>query len=226
MLIHVLRNVGYNPVPEQAVFEFERCKREDVDIDGWYNPDERKVYICEPLIIETVEKTVSNIIPGPKLEMYFIYRERVRLHEHIHAYIHQRTGDFWYRKCGEISDRIKRDIEEPITEFLSYCVIKNYLGKDLCYGKKFLKLFEELPRIRPYDQWKDILSMCIKIAPNQDVKIDDLCKQIEKDDNLLKIIFRIFIDIIRTKPKSLNVVKDRLKKYYPRSILIWSLEKV
>jgi len=201
MLIHILRNVGYDPVPEQAVFE--RCEVEcyepPVIIAGWYNQEEKKVYTCEPLIIEALE-TVSNIIPGPKLEMYFIYREVVRLHEHIHAYIHQKAGDFWH---------YERNVDEPITEFLSYCVIKNYLSKDPCYGRRILKLFEELPRIHPYDRWKDILNMYIGL--NQNVKIEDLCKQIEKNDNSLKIIFRTFVSIMRTNPANLNIVRDKLK---------------
>ncbi len=176
----------------------------------------KKVYIYEYLISKYLDN-ILEIFLESKTESYLVYREIVRLHEHIHAYIHKKVGGFW---------NYTKNVNEPVTEFLCYCVIKNYLSKDRCYGKKILKLFKDLPRRSPYKEWVDILSFEVEITPKNRVKLVDLCDILEKDDTLLRILFRILVDILRTNPQKLDDIKGRLMTYYPKSAIVWSLERI
>jgi|GEM_PF-4209665 len=215
MLVNTLMKIGYDPVPECAVFKEK--KKYDSLIAGSYEPNEKKVCIYELTLENTLDEVIRELIPGPPIEIYSLYREYVRLHEHIHAFMHQKVGEFW--------TKVNRDVDEPITEFLCYCVIKHYLTRDPHYGEKILKMFKDLPRRNPYDQWKNILDMQISIDSNQLIEMNSLCKQIE-EKNQLKIIFRIFVDILRANPRDMKSVESMSRKYYPRSVVLLPLEKI
>ena len=98
--------VRYDPVFEQPLIGDSKCVERKIeslwDRLGFYRRDTRRVYICEDLIeqeAEKIKKIRSKLnLNYDKFEIYNIVRVFVRLHEHIHAYIHKILEDQLYRR--------------------------------------------------------------------------------------------------------------------------------
>ena len=198
MLVNKLRNLNYKSVSEQVAPEGKcirlNCYQEELEkrnlgiweLFGYYDSKEQKVYLCEENISEESKKIAKNLNYN-ETETYAILRELVRLHEHIHAYTHQEIGEEFLR--------IPSTINEPLTEFLSYCVIKNYEDED--YRQKYLAVFMEVDKNHPkyYRNWRDILN--VVIDKNQGLKVGYFCDNPSQHEKAVKIVFRIVIEIIK-----------------------------
>ncbi len=200
MLVNYLRCINYEPVPEITILYFDpdKCKAELLDpliVPGKYDPEERIVYICEPLV-EDIVSELKDKFSKSYSELYFTYREIVRLHEHIHACIHQMLGACW---------EYEPYVDEPVTEFLCYCVIKHVAECEENLPNLFLEVFEKIDRIRPYDMWKDVLDIMVN-----GVRTEEICERTNWD---LRLIFRVFIDALSAHPKNFNDLRCILEKY-------------
>jgi len=199
MLVNKLRNLNYKFVSEQAVLDKGKCislnhyqkelEKRNLgiwELFGYYDPKEQKVYLCEENISERSKKIAKNLNYN-ETETYAILRELVRLHEHIHAYTHQEIREKFLR--------IPSTISEPLTEFLSYCTIKNY--EDEYYRQKYLAVFMEVDKNHPkyYRNWRDILD--VVIDKNQGLKVEYFCDNPSQHEKAIKIVFQVVMEIIK-----------------------------
>ena len=146
------RYVRYDPVLEEPLIGASKCVERKIeslwDKLGFYRRDTRRVYICEDLIEQEAEKIRSKLnLNYDKFEIYNIVREFVRLHEHIHAYIHKILED----------KKIPNYIEEPLTVFVEYSVAYDYIRSD----KDLKTIFDYLDGNAPkhYQDWRKLLNI-------------------------------------------------------------------
>jgi len=66
MLVYILKRLDYESVKEQVIFERKKCKTED-PVAGFYDPTERLVYLCEPIMIEVAERLQNLLITNYKI---------------------------------------------------------------------------------------------------------------------------------------------------------------
>jgi hypothetical protein len=136
---------------------------------GWYDPVERVVYLC----INRIKKVSTEL--GCDVERI------VRLHEHTHATLHQKLGDMYFK--------IPKYIDEPITEFLTFCVL-------LGFYDEYTDCFRKLSSINPpcYQQWKTFCD--IKVYQN--TKLEDLLKSnISNYERTFGSVFEAVIQILK-----------------------------
>ena len=111
------------------------------DILGYYDPYTRTVNLCDSKIKEE-SLNIKGIVGYNAEIVYGVLRELVRLHEHIHALIHtsslspNMTLLFHYKtNTQDWYSRLPSEINEPLTEFLSYILVKR------SESSLFLKIF-------------------------------------------------------------------------------------
>ena len=178
--------VRYDPVLEQPlVRDFECIKRKEVglwDRLGFYRRDTRRVYICEDLIEQEAEKIRSKL---DKFEIYNIVREFVRLHEHIHAYIHKILED----------KKIPDYIEEPLTVFVEYSVAYDYIRSD----KDLKAIFDYLDKNAPkhYQDWRKLLNIKSRELNR---KLEDYLKY--EETGVLVLIALMLLEKLRKEDKT------------------------
>jgi hypothetical protein len=178
MLVSMLYDLLPKDVSHPEVTSIKLCpKGEGVwDTLGYYNPNlPVKITICEHEIEEYSRQISKNLKLNEK-QVSWILKELVRLHEHSHAILH--TGDF-NSFCGvnlkdtplKVRLRFKRgynnlpkDINEPITEFITYSVI---CRTEFQTAKQ---IFIEVDKTSPpyYQTWKQITALIDnKSKPNR-----------------------------------------------------------
>jgi hypothetical protein len=148
--------------------------KDDVEELGWYDCNKKTVYLC----IDRIEKVSRRL--GYDIS---IVKNIVRLHENIHAYTHQKLQDKY--------EEIPRYIDEPVTEFLTYCICL-YFG-----GDSYVDCFEKIPRLPCYRGWNNIYRANI-IPVN--IRLNDLLNNLIKNkqltkDKMIKSLFGTLISI-------------------------------
>lgn len=211
-----IKGTSYTPVPEY----FRRGKNNVRgssdsgiwDILGCYDPHLRLIVIYD----ESIEETAWDI--ASKLEIDSTYatavlRELVRLHEHVHAYIHSAEVDYvafsaltklFSEEKGvsqnpndvewvDLYPQLPSQVVEPVVECICYGVLQQTRG-DL-----ILKVFEVADSTTPsyYQRWKDVRelaeklssriaivwSILLRVAPNK--MWDDYVRILLKDKDAL-----------------------------------------
>jgi len=219
------RLYGYRPVLEYSCME--RCPHGDGiwDILGFYKGSSRRVYICEAEIekhTKEIKEKIAEKFSNLNEEVCIVLsrsaiRELVRLHEHSHAILH--IGDFngLVAPNDEWFSSLKPEINEPLTEFISYSIIRHMKNTFLKavfewvdekapdYYKRWLEIKIALDRenVMPEDYWKYIPGV-VEIAREE--KWTDLDALISNIENRWQDVITRHIDYIS------RFIADKLKE--------------